>query len=79
MQVNEASAAYAATGEVQDVPPGYKRTEVGVIPADWEVATLATPCKRGSEKRLLWNKRQGCAGYANTQLGCYIIWNTDSQ
>ena len=25
------------TVEVPDVPPGYKRTEVGVIPEDWGI------------------------------------------
>ena len=28
------------TAEGTDVPPGYKRTEVGVIPEDWEVTRL---------------------------------------
>ncbi len=39
MEVREAAAGYAAQAE-QDVPPGYKRTEVGVIPGDWNVATI---------------------------------------
>ncbi len=41
--VRDASAAYsveAGAVTVEDVPPGYKRTEVGVIPEDWEVVTL---------------------------------------
>lgn len=29
-----------APADTQDVPPGYKRTEVGVIPLDWEVKRL---------------------------------------
>ncbi|WP_311948617.1 restriction endonuclease subunit S [Halomonas piscis] len=36
--VRDASAAYsveAGAVTVEDVPPGYKRTEVGVIPEDW--------------------------------------------
>lgn len=40
MQVNEAAADYLTKAEAQDVPPGYKRTEVGVIPEDWEVKRL---------------------------------------
>ncbi len=28
-----------------EVPPGYKRTEVGVIPEDWEVRTLQELCR----------------------------------
>jgi len=41
LQVNEAPANYLAKAEAQDVPPGYKRTEVGVIPEDWEVKTIS--------------------------------------
>ena len=40
MQVRDATALYAAQAEGKDVPPGYKRTEVGVIPEDWEVKHL---------------------------------------
>jgi type I restriction enzyme S subunit len=40
MQVNEASASYTAKAESQDVPPGYKRTEVGVIPVEWDYGRL---------------------------------------
>lgn len=39
MEVREASATYAVTATPQ-VPKGYKQAEVGVIPEDWEVATL---------------------------------------
>ncbi|ANX04291.1 restriction endonuclease subunit S [Immundisolibacter cernigliae] len=41
MQVKDASGRYLAKAAVQEVPPGYKRTEVGVIPEDWEAKTLA--------------------------------------
>lgn len=36
-----------------DVPPGYKRTEVGVIPEDWEVKRVGefTDCKAGGTPR----------------------------
>ncbi|WP_234422305.1 restriction endonuclease subunit S [Sedimenticola thiotaurini] len=35
-----AQAASNATPASHDCPPGYKRTEVGVIPEDWEVVTI---------------------------------------
>lgn len=40
MQVRDGAARYFAEAHAQDVPPGYKRTEVGVIPEDWEVKQL---------------------------------------
>lgn len=40
--VHEALAVYAPeTSETKRVPSGYKRTEVGMIPEDWEVALLS--------------------------------------
>lgn len=39
MEVKEASAAYAAL-RAEQVPKGYKKTEVGVIPEDWDVRAL---------------------------------------
>ena len=36
MQVRDVSSQYFEQTETKDVPPGYKRTEVGVIPEDWE-------------------------------------------
>ena len=41
------------TVEVPDVPPGYKRTEVGVIPEDWEVDTLASVTPRGMQHAIV--------------------------
>ncbi|MBK5944754.1 restriction endonuclease subunit S [Halorhodospira halophila] len=41
--VQDALAAYSREAEIKtakDVPPGYKRTEVGVIPADWSTETI---------------------------------------
>lgn len=41
--VRDGSAAYSAKPEIviaEDVPPGYKRTEVGVIPEDWGLIRL---------------------------------------
>jgi len=43
MQVKDASGSYLAKAAVQEVPPGYKRTEVGVIPEDW------TACRLGDD------------------------------
>ena len=33
---------------VEDVPPGYKRTDVGAIPEDWSVSLLDSVAVRGS-------------------------------
>ena len=41
--VRDASAGYSVEPEIataEDVPPGYKRTEVGVIPEDWQLFAL---------------------------------------
>lgn len=47
--VREALPAYAPEApETERVPPGYRRTEVGVIPEDWEVVLLDSVAKRGS-------------------------------
>ncbi len=40
VQLNDAGAGYSNGAEIQDVPPGYKRTEVGVIPEDWPIVPL---------------------------------------
>lgn len=40
MQVNEAAPRYLTQTEAQDVSPGYKRTEAGVIPEDWDSVRL---------------------------------------
>jgi len=44
-QVVEVSSQYMAEAAGQAVPVGYKQTEVGVIPENWEVVTLANVCK----------------------------------
>lgn len=41
MQVSDAAPRYGTQTYALEVPPGYKRTEVGVIPVDWVVASLA--------------------------------------
>ncbi len=38
--VAEASSHYQIADEVKKVPAGYKQTEVGVIPEDWEIITI---------------------------------------
>ena len=41
--VRDASPDYSVetgTASVEDLPPGYKRTEVGVIPEDWDVSRI---------------------------------------
>lgn len=39
--VREAPTVYAPeVPKAEHVPPGYKRTEVGVIPEDWEVSSV---------------------------------------
>ncbi|WP_415879886.1 restriction endonuclease subunit S [Methylomonas sp. TEB] len=45
--VNEASAAYRLqAGKAALLRPGYKQTEVGVIPDDWEVLSLREVCSK---------------------------------
>jgi len=47
-QVAEASASYFTAAPIDEsveaVPPGYKQTEVGVIPEDWEVVLVGDVC-----------------------------------
>ena len=40
MEVRDASPGYAPQAEMPVVPQGYKQTEVGVIPEDWEISTI---------------------------------------
>lgn len=48
MELREVSAKYLLESVPQatkdEAPPGYKRTEVGVIPEDWGVSTLGAMC-----------------------------------
>ena len=37
---------------VKEIPKGYKQTEVGVIPEDWEVRDLSSFCEMVSSKRI---------------------------
>jgi type I restriction enzyme S subunit len=40
IQVPESSARHRAEADAPDAPSGYKRTECGVIPEDWESSTI---------------------------------------
>lgn len=42
LKVREASPGYGFAAEKSAVPVGYKKTEVGVIPEDWEVSTVGS-------------------------------------
>ncbi len=44
--VAEASSHYQIADAVKKVPAGYKQTEVGVIPEDWEVVELGSTVER---------------------------------
>jgi type I restriction enzyme S subunit len=46
MRVKDASQYHRVDESQQDVPPGYKRTEVGVIPSDWACEQLGAQCER---------------------------------
>jgi len=39
-QVRDSSPRHGVKAQVQEVPLGYKQTEIGVIPADWDVSTV---------------------------------------
>ncbi|MCU0731062.1 MAG: restriction endonuclease subunit S, partial [Hyphomonas sp.] len=41
VQVRDDAPRHGVKAQAQDVPPGYKWTEVGVIPEDWEVRLLS--------------------------------------
>src|SRR5437867_2966227 len=40
-KAKEASASHVVAGEARDVPLKYKRTELGVIPWDWDIRTIS--------------------------------------
>ncbi|MGB7990464.1 MAG: restriction endonuclease subunit S, partial [Candidatus Methylophosphatis roskildensis] len=52
MEVKEPSARYLANADADDVPRGYVRTEVGVIPEDWERALVGSVARVKGGKRL---------------------------
>jgi type I restriction enzyme S subunit len=39
-EVRDSATYYAAQAKMPDAPPGYKQTEVGVIPEDWDTVPL---------------------------------------
>ena len=41
MRVRDAAPRYRAETDVQAVPPGYKRTELGMIPDDWDIQPIS--------------------------------------
>jgi len=47
MGVQEVSPEYELVAENPAVPVGYKQTEVGVIPEDWETKTLGSALRKG--------------------------------
>ena len=57
MQVRDVSPRHGVKAHGQDVPPGYKRTEVGVIPEDWGVDRFGNLCSvmRGGSPRPIQN------------------------
>jgi type I restriction enzyme, S subunit len=44
LQIRSAAASVDVTADPGDVPKGYKRTEVGLIPAEWRVSDLGAIC-----------------------------------
>ncbi|TAK51238.1 MAG: restriction endonuclease subunit S [Gammaproteobacteria bacterium] len=42
MQVRDAGPGFGAGGDAQEVPAGYKRTELGVVPDEWETCQLSS-------------------------------------
>jgi type I restriction enzyme S subunit len=62
-QVRDGSPGYGAKANAQGVPPGYKRTEIGVIPMDWgcspivDVARLESGHTPSRRRHSYWNGR----------------------
>ncbi|MCQ8105299.1 restriction endonuclease subunit S [Methylomonas sp. SURF-2] len=58
-QIAEASVKYLEEGAGQVVPAGYKKTEVGVIPLDWQATSLGEISEVRMCKRILaWQTRK---------------------
>lgn len=65
MKTNGANTGYSDTGERKDVPPGYKRTEVGVIPEEWDVKLLP---------KISWfQEGPGLRNWQFTKIGIKVI------
>jgi len=71
--VLDGAAVYSVEAEItaaEDVPPGYKRTEVGVIPEDWDIGCLGDFYEIKSSKRVLqrdW-RRYGIPFYRTREV-----------
>ena len=52
-----------------DVRPGYKQTEVGVIPVDWNVQTLSPLVKTGPKNRYSGRSAKDARGTPTLTLG----------
>lgn len=70
MQVQEAAPGYLMKAKEPDVPHGYKKTEVGVIPEDWEVRRLGDLYNIASSKRVLQSqwKQSGIPFYRTREI-----------
>ncbi len=53
--------------ERDDLPPGYKRTEVGVIPEDWEISDL------GNCAEIIMGQSPPGSSYNRSGFGCPLI------
>ena len=85
MREQEATIASAVPGgprEAEDVPAGYKRTEVGVIPEDWDVSTVGAQFKIQLGKMLDAAKNTGVSkpyiGNRSVQWGRIDPTNVDT-
>jgi type I restriction enzyme S subunit len=69
-ELRERAPRYAAAKAEDGVPPGYKRTEVGVIPEEWMVPSLGELFEVTSSKRVFQNewKTQGVPFYRTREL-----------
>jgi type I restriction enzyme S subunit len=45
LAIEEASSSYQLTADNSGLRKGYKQTEVGVIPEDWDVRSVGEICK----------------------------------
>jgi len=53
MKLNDTGSGYSDEAGIKDVPPWYKRTEVGVIPEDWSINPLQDDIKLFSGHHVL--------------------------
>jgi hypothetical protein len=47
---------HKSTINSSSIPPGYKQTEVGVVPEDWEVSSLNEICTKITEYIAIWKR-----------------------